>query len=166
MNEPPGEDVILYWRDGVSAINVRLASDTVWLSLNQLVDLLGQTSPQFRGTSPMSSRKGNWNNLQLLQNLQQLPPTAKTTRSSNTIWMSSNHQQRKVMNRIDDLIAEHCPVGVENDYNLSTSFYVESRDTREVIDITALNAELKTTVTKIKQLRSDIGGIVAEIKEA
>lgn len=51
-----------------------------------------------------------------------------------------------------------------NDYNLSVSSYVEAEDTREVIDITELNAELKTTVTKIDQLRKDIDGIVAEIE--
>ncbi|MCY3984334.1 MAG: type I restriction-modification system subunit M [Roseovarius sp.] len=53
---------------------------------------------------------------------------------------------------------------VENDYNLSVGSYVEPRDTREVIDITALNAELKATVVKIDQLRSDIDAIVAEIE--
>ena len=52
---------------------------------------------------------------------------------------------------------------VENDYNLSVSSYVEAKDTREVIDITELNAEIKTTVGKITQLRTDIDAIVAEI---
>jgi type I restriction enzyme M protein len=50
----------------------------------------------------------------------------------------------------------------ENDYNLSVSSYVEAKDNREVIDITKLNAELKTTVAKIDQLRADIDTIVAE----
>ncbi len=52
----------------------------------------------------------------------------------------------------------------ENDYNLSVSSYVEARDTREVIDITQLNAEIKTTVEKIDRLRADIEAIVAEIE--
>jgi len=52
----------------------------------------------------------------------------------------------------------------ENDYNLSVSSYVEAEDTREVIDITKLNAELKTTVEKIDKLRSEIDVIVAEIE--
>ena len=52
----------------------------------------------------------------------------------------------------------------ENDYNLSVSSYVEARDTREVIDITQLNAEIKTTVEKIDRLRADIDAIVAEIE--
>lgn len=51
-----------------------------------------------------------------------------------------------------------------NDYNLSVSSYVEAKDTREMIDITALNAELKITVSKIDQLRKDIDAIVAEIE--
>lgn len=51
-----------------------------------------------------------------------------------------------------------------NDYNLSVSSYIEARDTREVVDIARLNAELKDTVTKIDQLRKDINAIVAEIE--
>ncbi|PWW12235.1 MULTISPECIES: type I restriction-modification system subunit M [Pseudidiomarina] len=54
----------------------------------------------------------------------------------------------------------------ESDYNLSVSSYVEAKDNREVIDITELNAELKTTVAKIDQLRADIDAIVAEIEGA
>lgn len=53
---------------------------------------------------------------------------------------------------------------VANDYNLSVSSYVESKDNREIIDIAELNAELKTTVSKIDQLRKDIDSIVAEIE--
>jgi type I restriction enzyme M protein len=51
-----------------------------------------------------------------------------------------------------------------NDYNLSVSSYIEARDTREVVDIAKLNADLKTTVAKIDQLRKDIDAIVAEIE--
>lgn len=51
-----------------------------------------------------------------------------------------------------------------NDYNLSVSSYVEAEDTREVIDITKLNADIRETVTKIDKLRSDIDAIVAEIE--
>ncbi|MCT8352860.1 type I restriction-modification system subunit M [Photorhabdus kayaii] len=51
-----------------------------------------------------------------------------------------------------------------NDYNLSVSSYVEAKNNREEIDITKLNAELKTTVKKIDQLRADIDAIIAEIE--
>lgn len=56
-----------------------------------------------------------------------------------------------------DLIAE-------GDYNLSVSSYVEAKDTREVIDITELNAEIKRTVTNIDRLRSEIDKIIEEIE--
>ena len=65
---------------------------------------------------------------------------------------------------------EHFAKSVENaavaanDYNLSVSSYVETKDTRVVINITKLNADLKTTVAKIDQLRADIDAIVAEIE--
>ncbi|EIU7614814.1 type I restriction-modification system subunit M [Vibrio vulnificus] len=51
-----------------------------------------------------------------------------------------------------------------NSYNLSVSSYVEAKDTRELVDIAKLNAELNTTVAKIDALRSDIDAIVAEIE--
>jgi len=51
----------------------------------------------------------------------------------------------------------------DNDYNLSVSSYVKAKDTREVVDIAQLNAELKITVSRIDQLRKDIDAIVAEI---
>jgi type I restriction enzyme M protein len=53
---------------------------------------------------------------------------------------------------------------VKNDYNLSVSSYVEAKDTREVVDITQLNAEIQTTVKKIDHLRAEIDKIVAEIE--
>lgn len=52
----------------------------------------------------------------------------------------------------------------KNDYSLSVSTYVEAKDTREVIDITKLNTELKITVAKIDQLRTEIDAIIAEIE--
>jgi type I restriction enzyme M protein len=52
----------------------------------------------------------------------------------------------------------------DNDYNLSVSSYVEAKDTREPIDIDKVNAELKSTVSRIDQLRADIDAIVAEIE--
>lgn len=65
-----------------------------------------------------------------------------------------------------DYLARSVPLDeiAANDYNLSVSSYVEAEDTREQIDITALNAELKTTVARIDQLRTDIDAIVAEIE--
>ena len=53
---------------------------------------------------------------------------------------------------------------VASDYNLSVSTYVEAKDTREVIDIAVLNAELKITVAKIDRLRTEIEAIVADLE--
>jgi type I restriction enzyme M protein len=53
-----------------------------------------------------------------------------------------------------------------NDYNLSVSSYVETEVNREIVDITKLNSELKTTVTKIDKLRADIDATVEEIEGA
>ena len=53
---------------------------------------------------------------------------------------------------------------VANDYNLSVSSYIEAKDTREIINIAELNAELKTTAERINQLRLEIDAIVAEIE--
>lgn len=52
----------------------------------------------------------------------------------------------------------------EENYNLSVSSYVEAKDTREVIDINVLNAEIKTTVARIDKLRAEIDKIIAEIE--
>ena len=53
---------------------------------------------------------------------------------------------------------------VGNDYNLSVSSYVETKDIREVIAIAQLNSDLKTTVARIDQLRTEIDAVVAEIE--
>lgn len=53
---------------------------------------------------------------------------------------------------------------IENDVNLSVSSYVEKEDTREVIDIKALNAEIKEIVAREQELRTKIDAIVAELE--
>lgn len=42
MNQQPGGEIIFYQHGDTPAIDVRLDGDTVWLSLNQLADLLGR----------------------------------------------------------------------------------------------------------------------------
>src|SRR5574344_1104113 len=53
---------------------------------------------------------------------------------------------------------------VENDYNLSVSTYVEAEDTREVIDIVKLNAEIERIVAREDELRAAIRTIIEEIE--
>ena len=52
----------------------------------------------------------------------------------------------------------------ENGYNLSVSSWVEAEDTREEIDITALNAEIKQIVARQAELRAQIDAIVADLE--
>lgn len=52
----------------------------------------------------------------------------------------------------------------DNDYNLSVSNYVEQEDTREVIDIVKLNAEIERIVAREQVLRAEIAKIIAELE--
>ena len=52
----------------------------------------------------------------------------------------------------------------EQDYNLSVSTYVEQEDTREKIDIVALNAEIEKIVAREQVLREETDKIIAEIE--
>lgn len=52
----------------------------------------------------------------------------------------------------------------DNGYNLAVSSYVEPEDTREIIDIKQLNAEISETVAKIERLRREIDEVSAEIE--
>lgn len=92
----------------------------------------------------------------------------KKETNNNVLTDSHIEQIMEVFDKKDNI--EHFVKSVEyeaivtNDYNLSVSSYVESKDTREVIDINKLNDELKSTVTKIDKLRAEIDAIVAEIE--
>ena len=57
----------------------------------------------------------------------------------------------------DDILA--------NDCNLSVSSYVEQEDTREVIDIKAVNAKLETLVAEGNELSEKIEAIIKELGE-
>ncbi len=91
-------------------------------------------------------------------------------KETNNNVLTSDHidELMKIFDSKEDL--DHIAISMDsdkiakNDYNLSVSSYVEAKDTREKIDITELNSELKTTVAKIDKLRTDIDFIVAEIE--
>ena len=50
-----------------------------------------------------------------------------------------------------------------NDYNLSVSLYVEQEDTREVINIDEVNAQLETLCKEGAALRSEINQLIATL---
>ena len=92
----------------------------------------------------------------------------KKETNNNILTDSHIEEIIKMFDNKEDI--DHVSKSVENDkiaeenYNLSVSSYVEAKDTREVIDINVLNAEIKTTVSKIDRLRTEIDNIIAEIE--
>lgn len=52
----------------------------------------------------------------------------------------------------------------DNDYNIGVSSYVVAEDTREVVDITELNARIVSIVARQQELRTAIDAIVADIE--
>lgn len=88
---------------------------------------------------------------------------------------NSNKLTQKNMNTIIDAYTnrqnhDHFAVLVPNseiaaqEYNLSVSTYVEQKDTREIIDIKVLNAEIEDIVAREQILRGEIATIIAEIE--
>lgn len=51
-----------------------------------------------------------------------------------------------------------------NDYNIAVSSYVQAEDTREAVDIVALNAEIARIVARQAELRTSIDAIVADLE--
>ena len=109
----------------------------------------------------------------------------KGKKDSSTLFIDASNECIKVTNNnkltpenIDNIVAEYASredndhfarlVSYdeirENDYNLSVSTYVEAEDTREVIDIVALNAEIEEIVARENVLREEISKIIAEIE--
>lgn len=77
-----GTEFLLYdTEDGQTRIEVRMSGETVWLSLNQLSELFGRDKSVISRHIRNVFSEGNWCGNQLLQFLQQLPPTARPTRS-------------------------------------------------------------------------------------
>ncbi|HJP96478.1 MAG TPA: type I restriction-modification system subunit M [Candidatus Saccharimonadales bacterium] len=52
----------------------------------------------------------------------------------------------------------------DNHYNIAVSSYVEQEDTREVVDIVKLNADISQIIAKQGKLRTEIDAIVADIE--
>ena len=92
----------------------------------------------------------------------------KKETNNNILTESHIEQIMNIFDRKEDI--DHIAKNVdqseiaEKDYNLSVSSYVEAKDTREVIDINALNAEIKKTVSNIDKLRTEIDKIIEEIE--
>lgn len=96
--------------------------------------------------------------------------SAEFVRSGNKNKLTDANRQRILdafTDRDDiDHIAKLVPNSVigERDYLISVSSYVEAEDTREVVDITALNAEIARIVARQSELRTAIDAIVADLE--
>ena len=93
-------------------------------------------------------------------------------RSGNKNKLSPDNVQNILMALEDREQQDHFAITVENsaiaenDYNIAVSSYVEAEDTREVIDITELNARIEQIVARQTELRTSIDAIVADLEGA
>lgn len=96
--------------------------------------------------------------------------SAEFTRSGNKNKLTEAHQ-RKILDAFTarrDIphfarLVENGAIA-ENGYNIAVSSYVEQEDTREAVDIAALNAEIARIVARQTELRTAIDAIVAELE--
>lgn len=74
--------IIMYTtEDGLTKIETTFDEDTVWLSLDQMAEsFFKEINLLSQGISKTYLKKVNYNEIQLLQNLQQLPLTEKHIR--------------------------------------------------------------------------------------
>lgn len=98
--------------------------------------------------------------------------SAEFTRQTNKNKLTESHRRR-----ILDALAAREPVDhfaavvpndqvAERDYLLSVSSYVAAEDTREEVDIVALNAEIARIVARQAELRTAIDAIVADLESS
>lgn len=92
------------------------------------------------------------------------------TRSGNKNKLTDTHQQ-KILDAFrgrNDIahfakLIENATIAA-NGYNIAVSSYVEQQDTREAVDIKALNAEIARIVSRQAELRTQIDAIVADLE--
>lgn len=91
----------------------------------------------------------------------------KVTNNNKLTEENISHIVNQFVSRADSKHFARCVPYEEikgNDYNLSVSTYVEQEDTREVIDIVKLNAEIERIVAREQVLRTEIAKIIAELE--
>lgn len=98
--------------------------------------------------------------------------SAEFLRSGNKNKLGEEHQKRILDAFIAREDVEYFAKVVANEqiaereYLLSVSAYVEAEDTREQVDIEALNARIEQIVARQAQLRTSIDAIVADLESA
>lgn len=96
--------------------------------------------------------------------------SAEFKRVGNKNKLTPDHQQSVLMT-LDERVEEaHYSALISNTdiaangYNIAVSSYVEAEDTREAVDIAALNAEIAQIVARQAKLRDSIDEIVADLE--
>lgn len=98
--------------------------------------------------------------------------SSEFVRGGNKNKLSDDNQQNLLEAFTNREPAKHFATLVENstiaanNYNIAVSSYVEAEDTREVIDITELNARIQQIVARQAELRTSIDEIVADLEGA
>lgn len=98
--------------------------------------------------------------------------TAEFARTGNKNKLTPDHQQRILDAFGERANVDHFASLVSNEdiaanaYNIAVSSYVEAEDSREVVDITELNAEIARIVARQAELRTSIDAIVADLEGA
>jgi type I restriction enzyme M protein len=81
---------------------------------------------------------------------------------SNILHILKAYGERKTKEHFSKLVSNKSIA--EKEYTLSVNSYVEQKDTRKVVDIKVLNAEIEKNVERENKLRMDINTIIAEIE--
>lgn len=96
--------------------------------------------------------------------------SAEFSRPGNKNKLTADHQKNILDAFTDRQDAEHFAKLVPNEdiaanaYNIAVTSYVEAEDTREIVDITELNAEIARIVARQQELRTSIDEIVADLE--
>jgi len=91
-------------------------------------------------------------------------------RGGNKNKLSAANQAKILQAFVDRKDIDHFAMLVDNaqiasnDYNISVTSYLQQEDTREVIDIQKLNAEIQQIVTRQNELRQAIDVIVSQLQ--
>ncbi|WP_437771354.1 type I restriction-modification system subunit M [Arthrobacter sp. KNU40] len=97
--------------------------------------------------------------------------SAECDRFGNKNKLTGKHQEAILDAFTTRKDAEHFATLVENEdiaanaYNIAVTSYIEAKDTRELVDITDLNAEIARIVTRQQELRTSIDEIVMDLED-
>lgn len=96
--------------------------------------------------------------------------SAQFTRQGNKNKLTTDHQAKILEALTRRELVDHFTALVDyktirdNNYNIAVSSYVEAEDTREVVDIKALNAEIARIVSRQAERRTQIDAIVGDLE--